>query len=335
VKSSQRPSLSADEQALLDGVTLRLIESTERNRFDSLLVQQHYLHGADLVGEQLRYVAAYQGQWVALLAWNAPAFHLKDREAWIGWSPAQKRRRLSLVVNNSRFLILDGVRCPNLASRVMKLCLAQLADDWQRAYGHAVLVAESFVDSQRFRGTCYQASGWELLGLTQGFGRARQDYYLAHERPKQLWVRELQPGARPILRGRNLPPALRAVEATAPPECTATVQEMEQMVSLFGGISDWRQKQGMYRVASLVAVGVCAGLCGVHRGQRDLAAFVAGLTRAQWQALGFPRRGQPAAVLRAERDDVVSVLEPRGQPATGARVAGVARPRARAATAGR
>lgn len=293
MQTSKRPCVSADEQALLDGVTVRLIEPSERARCDLLLEQQHYLHSADLVGEQLRYVAECHGQWLALLSWNAAAFHLKDREAWIGWNPAQKRRRLCLVVNNSRFLILDGVHCPNLASRVMKLCLARLSEDWQRAYGHAVLVAESFVDSQLFRGTCYKASGWTLLGLTQGYGRARQEYYVAHDRPKQLWVRELQTGARTILRGRNLPQALAGIEAHAPPPCAFAPDQLRQMVRLFGTICDWRAKHGDYTVASLVAVVVCAGLCGAHRGQRDLAAFVANLTRAQWDALGFPRRGNP------------------------------------------
>ncbi|MSR64896.1 MAG: DUF4338 domain-containing protein, partial [Verrucomicrobiae bacterium] len=114
VHISKRPSVSADEQALLDGVTVRLIEPSERARFDRLLAQHHYLHSANLVGEQLRYLAACHGPWLALLSWNAAAFPLKDREAWIGWNPAQTRRRLSLVVNHSRFLILDGVHCPNL-----------------------------------------------------------------------------------------------------------------------------------------------------------------------------------------------------------------------------
>lgn len=296
MKPRPKPVLTDSEQALLDGVQLRLIERHERARYDALLVTHHYLHSADLVGEQLRYVAEYHGHWVALLTWNAAAFHLKDREAWIGWRPPQKRRRLSLVVNNSRFVILlPPGQAPNLGSRLMRLCLARLRADWQRVYGHTVLVAESFVDSQLFRGTCYKASGWTLLGQTQGYGRSRQDYYVAHERPKQLWVRELQPGARTILRGRNLPAALRAVEATQPPECTVEPSELTQMQRFFAAIPDWRAQQGTYRVASLVAIVVCAALCGVARGQRDLAAFVAAMSPAQWRALGLPRRGRRGA----------------------------------------
>ena len=292
MKTRHKPVLSDPEQALLEGVQVRLIDRVERARYDELLITHHYLHSVDLVGEQLRYVAEQHGQWVALLTWNAAAFNLKDREAWIGWRPPQKRRRLSLVVNNSRFVILlPAGQAPNLASRVMRLCLQRLSADWQQVYGHAVLVAESFVDSQLFRGTCYRASGWTLLGQTQGYGRSRQDYYVAHERPKQLWVRELQPGARTILRGRNLPAALRVVEATQAPECTVSAAELAQMLRFFETIPDWRRWHGVYRVAALVTVAVCAALCGAARGQRDLAAFVADMTPAQWAALRFPRRG--------------------------------------------
>jgi len=182
---------------------------------------------------------------------------------------------------------------PNLASRVMKLCLQRLAADWQSAYGHPVLVVESFVDSQLFRGTCYKASGWTLLGQTQGYRRARQDYYVAHDRPKQLWVKELQPGARTILRGRTLPQALQPAVRHQPPECLQTPDELERMRGFFAGLPDWRQRACPYPVGTLVTVTVAAMLSGVVLGQRDLAAFAAGLTSAQMTALGFPRRGNP------------------------------------------
>jgi hypothetical protein len=270
-----------------------LITPAERGAYDQLLIERHYLHNATLVGEQLRYVAEYQGQWVALLAWSAAAFRLKDRETWIGWSAKQRRRRLPLVANNGRFLVLEAGASPNLASRVMRLCLARLARDWHAAYGHAVLLVESFVDSQLFRGTCYKASGWTLLGQTQGFGRHRQDYYVEHARPKQLWVRELRPGARTLLRGKNLPADLRALDAAHPPECVARAQELRGMRRFFSELPEFRSRHGCYRLDSLVTVAVCAALCGAHQGPRALAAFVADMNVAQWAALGFPRRGKP------------------------------------------
>jgi len=131
MKTSRKRQVSAVEQAVLDGVTVRLIEEWEQERFDGLIVQEHYLHNAAWVGRRLFYVAEYEGEWLALLAWTAAAYNLKDREAWIGWTRAQRRRRLSLVVNNSRFLILREGHVSNLASRVMGQCVNRLSRDWQ------------------------------------------------------------------------------------------------------------------------------------------------------------------------------------------------------------
>jgi len=289
MKTKHRPILSEAQQALISGVQVRLIGAEERERFDLLLTEGHYLHNANFVGEQLRYVAEYQGQWVALLVWSAGAYKLKLREQWIGWSDRQKRRRLPLVVNNSRLLILEAFHIPNLASRVMKLNLERLSSDWEQSYHHAVLVAETFVDPERFRGTTYKASSWTLLGQTKGFQRSRQDFYEPHDKPKQLWVRELQSGARTILRGRNLPAACQACEQDRPPDCAQGPEELEQMKIFFGDLPEWRTRKVRHSLRSLVAVTVCAMMCKVCLGQRDLAAFARNLTPAQMKALGFPR----------------------------------------------
>ena len=289
MKTTKRPVITEEEQCLLGGVQVRPIQPEERERFDKLMGEEHYLGNARLVGEQVRYVAEYQGRWVGLLAWSAGAYGLKLREEWIGWNPAQKKRRLSLVANNSRFLILAGCHAPNLASRLMKLCLQRLSQDWTDLYGHGVLVAESFVDPQQFLGTCYKASGWTLLGHTQGYRRSRQDFYLAHDHPKQLWVRELRPGARTVLRGRNAPEALRNVASTHAPECLQMPEELQQMRLYFEGLSDWRKRKSDFPLSSLITVSLCALLCKVCLGQRDLAAFAADLTVDQMEALHFPR----------------------------------------------
>lgn len=293
MKHDPRPWSPDDQPRLLDEVEVRLLEPSERPRFDELMRAEHYLHSADLVGEQRRYVAHHRGEWVALLSWSAAAYHLKHREAWVGWSRAQQRRRLPLAVNNSRFLILPAYHVPNLASRVMKLCLQRLARDWETAYGHPVLVAESFVDREQHLGTTYKASGWTLLGQTEGYARSRGDFYLAHDRPKDLWVRELREGARTLLRGRNLPATLRPVEAAHPPPCEPEPDQLRQMQRFFNELPDWRQGKCDFSVATLVTVSVCALLAGVCLGQRDLAAFAQDLTVAQMAALGFPREGRP------------------------------------------
>jgi hypothetical protein len=163
--------------------------------------------------------------------------------------------------------------------------------DWEQAYGHAVLIAETFVDPEQFRGTTYKVSGWTLLGHTQGFQRSRADFYQPHDKPKQLWVRELQPGARTILRGRNLPEACQACEQEGPPECVHSPEELQQMEIFFGDLPEWRQRKRSidFALSGLVAMTVCAMMCKVCLGQRDLAAFARNLTPDQMKALGFPR----------------------------------------------
>jgi hypothetical protein len=202
------------EGAVLDRVTVRLLREDERLQFNQYLEREHYLESSVLVGEWVRYVAEVDGHWVALLTFSAPALHLKARERWLGWSPRQRARRLGLVVNNSRFLVLpERQRYPNLASRVLGLCLRRLSADWQQRWGHPVLVVESFVDESHYRGTCYRACGFEAVGATAGFRRASRDFYQAHGQPKQLYLRELRPRARQRLRQARLPEELAGHEA--------------------------------------------------------------------------------------------------------------------------
>jgi hypothetical protein len=276
------------EQAVLNRVEVTLLGEDEaaRARFDALIVAHHYLKSSRLVGERLRYVAQFDGQWVALVSWSAAAYHLKDREDWLGWSDEQRRRRLALVANNSRFLILPGVDCPNLASRVLALNAARLSADWERVYGHPILAVESFVDRQLFRGTCYKAQGWTLLGQTRGFGRQAEDYYTAHERPKQLWVRALQTNGVETLRAEVLPASLQAVEQKVMPRSEVRMPELHALVDHCRQVPDWRGRKGRdYPLPGLLAMIVLATLCDVVRGQRDLAAFASGLSQAQLRAL--------------------------------------------------
>ena len=166
---------NAQEQAVLEGLSLRLLtEPEDKQRWDQLVIEHHYLKNATLVGEQLRYVAHYQGQWLALLGWSAPALHLKAREEWVGWSPEQLLQRRHFLCQNSRFVLLvDRHQLPNLATRSLGLCCQRLSADWLEVHGHPIVAVESFVDSQlMFRGTAYKAAGWTLLGPTAGFAVA-------------------------------------------------------------------------------------------------------------------------------------------------------------------
>jgi hypothetical protein len=204
----------AGEQEILDGLVIRLVTLEETEKFNDLVAEHHYLKSSVLVGEHMRYVAAFEGEWLALGAWSAGALHLKGRDQWIGWSDEQRHRRLPMVVNNARLLGLPGWQVPNLMSRFMKGMLSRLNADWQERWGHPVAVAETFVDPVLYQGTCYKVSGWMRVAETAGYARsAKGDLYQAHKSPKHLWVKELEKGACQKLRGSTLPEAWAGVEA--------------------------------------------------------------------------------------------------------------------------
>jgi hypothetical protein len=293
MKTTLERKTSGNEQEVLNGVIVRLIDGKEeQERFNRLLIEHHYLHSADMVGERLCYVAEYKGEWLALLSWSAPAYRLKAREKWIGWKEFQRRRRLGLLVNNSRFLIMPEWHYPNLASRVMRECCKRLSADWECRYGHGLLMAESFVDGELFRGTSYKASGWTMLGLTQGYGRNADDFYVKHDRPKQLWVRELKKGSRELLKARALPEAYAVVEKRVRAICEESAVELEESREYFEKVSDWRQRMIIvdYPCAGLIALVASASLSGVQRGQRDLAGYARTLKPAQLKALKFRKK---------------------------------------------
>lgn len=265
----------------------RLETAEEREQAQALLQEHHYLGGIQAVGEQMHYaVADAQGEWVAVLIFAAGALHLRPRDAWIGWSDEQRRRRLALVANNVRFLLLPHRTVPNLGSAALSRVLARLSDDWQARYEHPILLVETFVDPDRFQGTVYQASGWTELGRTKGHGRQARDFYENHGKPKRLFVRELAPHARHNLQAAQLKPALAPVEAKVPVRCTLKAAELESLSSLFRQVPDYRQRLGRYPLFALLGITAAAYLAGCPRGQKDLKGFAGRLSSAQRRALG-------------------------------------------------
>lgn len=278
-----------DEQELLAHLVVRPVPAGQNAKFDELITKHHYLKSAHLVGEQLRYVAEYRGQWLALASWSAAALHLKARDRFIGWNEEQRRRRLPLVVNNSRLLVLPGTQCPNLISRFMKLMLARLSQDWQQAWGHSIALGETFVDPHLYQGTAYKASGWNRLGQTSGWKRSAEDFYQKHERPKQIWVRELVSNACRKLCAQSLPPEWQGVEAAAKAHCTAKAWEMRSLVEqLRAQVPEFRSKEALaYPLAGFLALIALAMFSGVRRGPQDLTEYAASLSQGQLRALGF------------------------------------------------
>ena len=182
-------------------LTLREV-STEpgaRRDFEAALAEFHYLGYRGAVGENLQYtVTAPDGRLLACLLFGAAAWKCRARDEFIGWTHDQRARRLVLVANNSRFLILPFVGVPHLASWALGAALRRLSSDWETKYGHPVALAETFVDRSRFRGTCYRAANWLHQGATTG--RTRQDRYTTLKVPvKDVYLYPLRSDFRDLL----------------------------------------------------------------------------------------------------------------------------------------
>lgn len=282
------------EQAVLDGLSLRLITPAETDRWNALVSEHHYLRNAQLVGEQLRYVAEYESQWLVLLGWSAAAWHLKARDAWLHWTAAQRATRRHFLAQNSRCLVLaDRLQFPNLASRALGLCCARLAADWRAVHGHPIVAVESFVDRQITYGTTYKASGWTLLGPTAGFGRQAQDFYERHDRPKQLWVRALDPEGTAALAQPTLPPALAPFETAPTVRCTLPASQRSSLLDRLPQIRDPRHCRGRWQPwPAILGILALAKLAGVPGAQREIADFARRLTKPQRRQLGCHRDPQ-------------------------------------------
>lgn len=272
------------ERLALERVEVRLIKESERDRWNALVEEHHYL-SSHLVGPTLRYVAECEGKWVGLLSFGQAAYHLRDRDARIGWSEVQRGRRLCLVGQNTRFVLLHdrGVH-PNLASRALSLATHRVGSDWETHFGNPLVAIETFVDPERFTGGCYRAAGWERLGQTAGFGRDRRDFYQRHDRPKELYFKVLDRRGFRSLSSRRLPARLKRYE-TEFRVCPFRAPAIESLFTLFDQVPDPRARKGRrYRLQTILSIIALATVCGFS-GHRAIASFASKLTDSQRRRL--------------------------------------------------
>jgi hypothetical protein len=157
----------------LGGIEIQSVRRTaDEPLFNSLMEQYHYLGYEQPVGEHLKYLVWAQQRPVASLAWSSSPRHLGARDRYIGWSQQARQRNVHLIAYNTRFLILPWVKVPHLASHILGRMAAGLSADWEALYAHPIYLLETFVDPERFRGTCYLAANWKVLGVTTGRGKA-------------------------------------------------------------------------------------------------------------------------------------------------------------------
>jgi len=150
--------------------------------------QHHYLGHKIPFGAHLRYFVQSEQGAVGCLQYSSPAWRLQARDSWIGWTDSQRQNQLQHIICNSRFLILPWVRVANLASHVLAQATRQVAVDWQEHFGITPWLLETLVDSQRFRGVCYRAANWILVGDTAGRGRNDRHHQRHGGAPKSVWL---------------------------------------------------------------------------------------------------------------------------------------------------
>jgi len=269
-------------------VTLRAILPDEEDEWKELMEEEHPQGNAQFSGHQIKYVAEHRGQAVALLSFSACAYRLADRDRWIGWSADQLACRRHFVVQNSRFLILGKTRRKNLASRVLSLCAKQIPVDWKKRYGFPPLILETFVDPVHFRGTCYQAANWKRVGATRGFRRDGREFYCEDSYPKDIWLKQLRPGARDLLRAEQLPADLQPFEKELSHKEMVKKIQVAKLCPLFERlhqVGDPRKGQGKrYPLGCCLSLVTCAVLAGCE-GLRECAEFAASLSQSQLKAL--------------------------------------------------
>lgn len=257
----------------------------------------HYLGAVRTnLGKALQYVVedGVSGEWLALLDWGYGSLKNSARDGWIRWEKELRDARLKYVVTNTRFLILpEGRAHKHLASQALSLVTKRLSDDWARYHGHHVLVAETFVDIQRFAGTCYRAANWIDVGLTQGFARSNKRY-IEHGERKRVFIYPLVRNAREILCSTGVPHMMIASRQ----ERFGIVDVNRLPLVGEGGlldallqVRDGRFRRGIrYKLPSILAVTVCAVLCGIDS-FRGIAEYAANLPLEARKRFGF-RRGK-------------------------------------------
>lgn len=247
------------------GILVRPITSDERPRWRALMRRHHYLGDGGDIGETIRYVALQGGEPSALLCWAAAARYNGPREEFVGWDAATRARRLHLVANNVRFLVLPWATRPHLASQILGANLRRLSRDWQDEYGHPLLLAETFVDISRFPGTCYRASNWMWVGQTQGFTRCGPTYR-SNGQPKAVFVYPLHPRARELLLSGESPVNRRrgGQEGKMLDVKRLPLAGKGGLFELLGQVPEFRKPRGIrYRLQTIMAVAACAVLAGM------------------------------------------------------------------------
>ena len=191
--------------------------------FNSLISQHHYLGYTHPVGEHLKYIAFSNERPIACLAWSSAPWYIGARDRFIGWSSQTRQKNLHLIINNTRFLVLPWVQVPHLASHLLALNRRRVSEDWNFIYNHPIYLAETFVDTERFQGTCYKADNWIYVGKTTGQGKLSKSKKPTLSK-KAIYVYPLRQDFRERLNTQYSPPS---IEFPIQPACACPHADRE------------------------------------------------------------------------------------------------------------
>ncbi|MBW1903619.1 MAG: DUF4338 domain-containing protein, partial [Deltaproteobacteria bacterium] len=185
----------------LEPVKIKLVRNTKLEPlYNSLVQEHHYLGFRQIVGNHLKYIAFIEHRPVACIGWGSAAWSVKSRETFVGWNKKTKENNLHFVANNTRFLILPWISVKCLASKILALNAKRISDDWIKIYNHPLYLLETFVEQNRFKGTCYKAANWILTGQTKGTAKKGHDH-LFHGKIKDVYLYTLRKNFRKKLTG--------------------------------------------------------------------------------------------------------------------------------------
>jgi len=292
MKTISKTTSRSSEQARLSckSLSIRKIKQGELKRYKELEGQYHYMGEGRSGGDTMRLVVEHDGEWVALLLFGSSCYSLKDRDEYIGWSAPLRARRQKLIVQNRRFTILSkqGTH-PNLASMVLGLAARELPELWYEEFGYKPLLIETFCDIEARAGTCYKAAGWKALGMTKGFSKHRADFYIPNDRPKKLFVKELDPQAVEILTSAELPKEYRnGAKSDDSAVMPLRKKEIESLWDAMRKVPDPRASNRSFPLSSMLCIFAMALLSG-HRDISQISRFAERMTLKQRRAIGLPR----------------------------------------------
>lgn len=241
-----------------------ITEELARKRFADLLDDEHRLGSRKPKGRTLYQVVCRGERWIGLSLWTAALWHFKSRDQRIGWDPVLRSERLQLIIHQSRFLLLEAEREPNLASQLLAVMVRELPRQWEECFGYQPLLAETFTDPEAHHGTCYKAAGWEPVGFSRRDGRHYAEKLPEPLSSKKMWIKPLLPKALELLVAPELPEACVAgVASHAGERLAITSKQLGSLFDALQKIKDPRSPKArqfpLGAVLSLIVLGLLRG----------------------------------------------------------------------------